>query len=156
VVYVADRSGNWFDLTGHVVLAHAVIGLFGWLGLAYVSVAEKLWPMFFLAHIPGRHRAGQVAVRAVPAGVVLLSPGLLTGLPWLAWARPGPRCSPTSGIAAARPTCTWCSWSPPRPGCWPAPGRRSPPDWPCPATSTWAWHWPPPRWPPSQGGCSRP
>jgi len=86
VVYVADRSGNWFDLTGHVVLAHAVIGLFGWLGLAYVSVAEKLWPMFFLAHIPGRHRAGQVAVRAVPAGVVLLSPGLLAGLPWLAWA----------------------------------------------------------------------
>jgi len=86
VVYVADRRGNWFDLAGHVVAAHAVIGLFAWLGLAYVSVAEKLWPMFFLAHIPGRHRAGQVAVRAVPAGVVLLSPGLLAGWPWLAWA----------------------------------------------------------------------
>ncbi|HEY5351293.1 MAG TPA: hypothetical protein VIK57_02460, partial [Streptosporangiaceae bacterium] len=28
VTYVADRSGNWFDLSGHVVLAHAVIGLF--------------------------------------------------------------------------------------------------------------------------------
>jgi len=86
VVYVADRRGNWFGLSGHVVLAHAVIGLFAWLGLTYVSVAEKLWPMFFLAHVPGRHRAGQMAVLAVPAGVALLSPGLLTGLPWLAWA----------------------------------------------------------------------
>ena len=89
VVYVADRRGNWFDLTGHVVLAHAVIGLFAWLGLAYVSVAEKLWPMFFLAHVPARHRWGQHAVRAVPGGVVLLSPGLLAGLPWLAWAGAG-------------------------------------------------------------------
>src|SRR5579875_325290 len=47
VTYVADRSGNWFDLSGHVVLAHAVIGLLAWLGLTYVAVAEKLWPMFF-------------------------------------------------------------------------------------------------------------
>ena len=56
VVYVADRSGKWFDLSAHILLAHAVIGLFAWLGLTYVSVAEKLWPMFFLAHVPGRHR----------------------------------------------------------------------------------------------------
>jgi nitrite reductase (NO-forming) len=93
VVYVADRKGNWFDLTGHVVLAHAVIGLFAWLGLSYVSVAEKLWPMFFLAHVPGRRRAGQLAVLAVPAGVALLSPGLATGLGWLAW--------PGAGLLAA-------------------------------------------------------
>ncbi|MGH3198975.1 MAG: hypothetical protein ACRDOH_19140 [Streptosporangiaceae bacterium] len=86
VLYVADRSGNWFDLAGHVVLAHAVIGLFAWLGLTYISVAEKLWPMFFLAHVPGRRRAGLVAVWAVPGGVALLSPGLLLGLPWLGWA----------------------------------------------------------------------
>ena len=86
VVYVADRRGNWWDLTGHVVLAHAVVGLFGWLGLAYVAVAEKLWPMFFLAHVPGRRLAGTVAVWAVPAGVALLSPGLLAGLPALAGA----------------------------------------------------------------------
>lgn len=79
VLYVADRRGNWFDLSGHVVLAHAVIGLFAWLGLTYVAVAEKLWPMFFLAHVPGRRRAGMVAVWAVPVGVLLLSPGLLTG-----------------------------------------------------------------------------
>ncbi len=29
VVYVADRRGNWFGLAGHVILAHAVAGLFG-------------------------------------------------------------------------------------------------------------------------------
>ncbi|MGH9079378.1 MAG: hypothetical protein ACRDYE_04735 [Acidimicrobiales bacterium] len=85
VVYVADRKGNWFDLSGHIVLAHAVVGLFAWLGLTYVSVAEKLWPMFFLAHVPGRHRVGWIAVWAVPSGVALLSPGLLFGLPGLAW-----------------------------------------------------------------------
>ena len=85
VVYVADRSGAWFNLSGHILLAHAVVGLFAWLGLTYVSVAEKLWPMFFLAHVPGRHRAGWVAVWAVPAGTVLLSPGLLFGIPGLAW-----------------------------------------------------------------------
>ena len=80
VLYVADRRGNWFDLSGHVVLAHAVVGLFAWLGLTYVAVAEKLWPMFFLAHVPGRRRAGVLAVWAVPVGVALLSPGLLVGL----------------------------------------------------------------------------
>jgi hypothetical protein len=85
VTYVADRSGKWFNLSGHMLLAHAVIGLFAWLGLTYVSVAEKLWPMFFLAHVPRRHRAGWVAVWVVPAGTVLLSPGLLFGLPGLAW-----------------------------------------------------------------------
>ncbi len=82
VTYVADRRGAWFDLSGHIVLAHAVVGLFGWLGLAYVSVAEKLWPMFFLAHVPGPRRAGRIAVWGVAVGVALLSPGLLTGMPW--------------------------------------------------------------------------
>ena len=86
VTYVADRRGNWFDLSGHVVLAHAVIGLFAWLGLTYVAVAEKLWPMFFLAHVPGRHLAGRLAVWLIPAGVTLLSPGLLASVDWLAWA----------------------------------------------------------------------
>ncbi len=89
VLYVGDRRGNWFDLSGHVVLAHAVVGLFAWLGLTYVAVAEKLWPMFFLAHVPGRRRAGRVAVWAIPAGVVLLSPGLLLGLVPLAGAGAG-------------------------------------------------------------------
>jgi hypothetical protein len=86
VTYVADRRGNWFDLSGHVVLAHAVIGLFAWLGLSYVAVAEKLWPMFFLAHVPGEHRAGRLAVWLIPGGVTLLSPGLLASVDPLAWA----------------------------------------------------------------------
>lgn len=86
VVYVADRGGTWFVLSGHLLLAHAMIGLFAWLGLTYISVAGKLWPMFFLAHVPGRHQADWVAVWAVPGGVALLSPGLLLGPPWLAWA----------------------------------------------------------------------
>jgi hypothetical protein len=85
VVYVIDRRGQWFDLNGHVVLAHAVVGLFAWLGLTYVSVAEKLWPMFLLAHVPGRRRSSWLAVWAIPCGVLLLSPGLLFGVVWLAW-----------------------------------------------------------------------
>jgi hypothetical protein len=42
--------------------------------------------MFFLAHVPGRHRAGRLAVWLIPAGVALLSPGLLVSLAPLAWA----------------------------------------------------------------------
>ncbi|MGH3192957.1 MAG: hypothetical protein ACRDOL_38025, partial [Streptosporangiaceae bacterium] len=85
-VYVADRRGGWFGLSGHVVLAHAVVGLFGWLGLAYVSLAGTLWPMFFLANVPGRNRLARLAVLGIAAGVVLLSPGLLLGGPSLGWA----------------------------------------------------------------------
>lgn len=85
VVYVLDRRASWFDLNGHVVLAHATVGLLAWLGLAYVAVAEKLWPMFLLAHVPGRPRAGWLAVRALPLGVAALSPGLLFAVGWLAW-----------------------------------------------------------------------
>ncbi|MGH3070441.1 MAG: hypothetical protein ACRDOH_22360 [Streptosporangiaceae bacterium] len=36
--------------------------------------------------MPGRHRAGRLAVWLIPAGVTLLSPGLLAGVGWLAWA----------------------------------------------------------------------
>lgn len=86
VVYAADRRGNWFDLAGHVVLAHAVAGLFGWLGLAYVSLAGTLWPMFFLANVPSRNRLAKLAVGGMAAGVTLLSPGLLLGVGWLSWA----------------------------------------------------------------------
>jgi len=85
VVYVFDRQGNWFELSGHIVLAHASIGLFAWLGLAYVSVSERLYPMFFLAHVPGKRRSGLVAVSAIPLGVLLLSPGLLLKITALAW-----------------------------------------------------------------------
>lgn len=84
VVYVIDRRGNWFNLNGHVVLAHACIGLLAWLGLTYLSVSEKLWPMFMLAHVPGRRRSGWVGIWSLFVGVVLLSPGLLVGWAWLA------------------------------------------------------------------------
>lgn len=79
-VYVSDRSRNWFTLNGHTVLAHATIGIFAWLGLTYVSVSEKLWPMFFLAHLPRKNRAGLISVILIAAGVILLSPGLLLSI----------------------------------------------------------------------------
>jgi hypothetical protein len=84
VVYAFDRQAGWFPLLSHRVLAHAHLGLLGWLGLTYVSVAEKLWPMFLLAHRP-RARAGAYAVGGVAAGVPLLAVGLLLGVPALAW-----------------------------------------------------------------------
>ena len=84
VVYVIDRRGKWFDLNGHVVLAHASVGLLAWLGLTYLSVSEKLWPMFMLSHVPGRHRSGWIAIWSVFSGVALLSPGLLLAIPALA------------------------------------------------------------------------
>ncbi|MGH9047672.1 MAG: hypothetical protein ACRDVW_10220 [Acidimicrobiales bacterium] len=85
VAFVADRQGNWFTLAGHVDLAMGVIGLFGWLGITYLGVAEKLWPMFMLAHLPGRRVAGRAAVWGVAAGVALLTPGLAWNVSGLAW-----------------------------------------------------------------------
>ena len=84
-VYVADRRTGWFHLSGQLVLAHAVVGLFAWLGLTYLAVAERLWPMFLMARAPTGRRAPWLAIGAVPAGIALLSPGLLVGLPALAW-----------------------------------------------------------------------
>ena len=77
VLYVSDRKESWFVLSGHVVLAHALIGLFGWLGLTYISVSEKLWPMFMLAKVPGKKRISWVAIVAVPIGVLSMSIALL-------------------------------------------------------------------------------
>jgi hypothetical protein len=78
VVYAVDRSVGWFPLMSHHVLAHAHLGLLGWLGLTYIAVAEKLWPMFLLTH-RSHARAGAWAVRLTVAGLVLLVPGLLFG-----------------------------------------------------------------------------
>lgn len=89
VAFVADQQGNWFDLAAHVDLTMGVIGLFGWLGITYVGVAEKLWPMFFLAHVPGRHLAGLLAAWGVPLGVAVLAPGLAWNVPELAWVGAG-------------------------------------------------------------------
>lgn len=76
VTYALDRHTGWFGLVPRRVLAHAHLGLLGWLGLAYVAVAEKLWPMFLLAHRPNA-RSGAAAVRLLPAGAALLAVGLL-------------------------------------------------------------------------------
>lgn len=76
VVYAFDRQSGWFVLLGHRVLAHAHLGLLGWLGLTYMSVAEKLWPMFLLAHRP-RARSGAWAVALVATGTAILATGLL-------------------------------------------------------------------------------
>jgi hypothetical protein len=85
VTYAFDRQAGegWFALDPHVVLAHAHIGLLAWLGLTYVAVAEKLWPMFLLAHRPGRS-PGELAVWLVPPGVTALVVGLMAGWRYLA------------------------------------------------------------------------
>lgn len=83
-VYAFDRQAGWFPLLPHRVLAHAHLGLLGWLGITYVSVAEKLWPMFLLAHRP-RARAGAWAVGLLAGGVPVLALGLLFGAPAVAW-----------------------------------------------------------------------
>lgn len=85
VLYAFDRQTGWFPLLPHRVLAHAHLGLLGWLGLTYVAVAEKLWPMFLLAHRP-RARAGAWAVGLLAAGTPVLAAGLLFAVPALAWA----------------------------------------------------------------------
>lgn len=85
VVYAFNRQTGWFPLLPRRVLAHAHLGLLGWLGLTYVSVAEKLWPMFLLSHRPS-DRSGRLAVWCVAAGVTALAPGLLVGAPAVAWA----------------------------------------------------------------------
>ncbi|HET6966373.1 MAG TPA: hypothetical protein VFH58_16490 [Acidimicrobiales bacterium] len=85
VTYAFDRQAGegWFALDPHVVLAHAHIGLIAWLGLTYVAVAEKLWPMFLLAHRPGRS-PGDFAVWLIPPGVVGLVVGLMAGWRYVA------------------------------------------------------------------------
>ncbi len=86
VTFVGDRQGNWFALSGHADLAMGVIGMFGWLGITYVGVAEKLWPMFMLAHLPAGRHAGAVAVWTIPIGAAALAAGLgwsILGLGWI-------------------------------------------------------------------------
>ncbi|MGH3068116.1 MAG: hypothetical protein ACRDOH_13040 [Streptosporangiaceae bacterium] len=62
VVYVADRRGNWFDLSGHTVLVHAVIGLFAWLGSgasrSVTSATSFRSPSSFSCISASRSRAG--------------------------------------------------------------------------------------------------
>lgn len=87
--FVGDRQGNWFSLGDRVDLAMAVLGLFAWLGITYIGVAEKLWPMFMLSHVPGTHRSGRAAVWASWLGAAVLAGGLAHGVPAAAWSGAG-------------------------------------------------------------------
>ncbi len=87
--FVGDRQGNWFALSAHVDLAMGVLGVFAWLGVTYIGVAQKLWPMFMLAHLPSGHRAGAVAVWATWLGAAVLAGGLAHGAPSAEWAGAG-------------------------------------------------------------------
>lgn len=84
VVYAFNRGAGWFPLYPARVMAHAHLGLLGWLGLTYVSVAEKLWPMFLLSHRPSA-RSGAVAVSCLGVGVIPLAIGLLFSAPVVGW-----------------------------------------------------------------------
>lgn len=76
IVYAIARHTGWFPLWSHRVLAHAHLGLLGWMGLTYLAVAEKLWPMFLLSHRPS-NRSGPLAVGLVAGGTLVLATGLL-------------------------------------------------------------------------------
>ncbi len=66
-----------------------VLGLFAWLGVTYIGVAQKLWPMFMLAHLSGKHRAGTVAVWATWMGAAVLAGGLAHGATVAEWTGAG-------------------------------------------------------------------
>lgn len=85
-VFVGNRQGDWFRFSGHVDMAMGVLGLFGWLGITYVGVAEKLWSMFLLAHVPRTLVSAKLAVWMIPVGVVPLCVGMLFNIMALAWA----------------------------------------------------------------------
>jgi hypothetical protein len=76
VVYAFDRTHGWFPLLSQRVVAHAHLGLIGWLGITYVAVSEKLWPMFLLSHRKGA-RSGAVAIALLGVGVPVVVTGLL-------------------------------------------------------------------------------
>ncbi len=80
VTYAFNLHWYWFQLLPHRVLAHAHLGLLGWLGLTYIGVAEKLWPMFLLSHRPSA-RSGAWAVGLVAIGTAEFTQGLLFDVP---------------------------------------------------------------------------
>ncbi len=87
--FVGDRQGHWFTLSGHVDLAMGVLGLFAWLGVTYMGVGQKLWPMFMLAHLPSGRRSGTVAIWATWLGAAVMAGGLAHGAPGAEWGGAG-------------------------------------------------------------------
>ncbi len=80
MTFVLDRRESWFGLSGHADVAMGVVGLVAWLGVTYMGVAQKLWPMFLLAHVPTRRPVGTYAVSLSFAGSTTLAVGLGWGI----------------------------------------------------------------------------
>ncbi len=78
ITYAVDRNAHesFFTLSPNLVIAHAHIGILGWLGISYVAVSEKLWPMFMLSHRKS-NRSTQVAIFGLTIGVTIFVIGML-------------------------------------------------------------------------------
>ncbi len=78
ITYAVDRNAHesFFTLSPNLVIAHAHIGILGWLGISYVAVSEKLWPMFMLSHRKS-NRSTQVAIFGLAIGVTIFVIGML-------------------------------------------------------------------------------
>jgi hypothetical protein len=80
IIFALDLHVHWFPIPAHLVAAHAVLGLGGWLTLTLMGVNYQLLPMFALVH--GHDlRLGRWVLRAVNLGVSSLFLSLLFGLP---------------------------------------------------------------------------
>jgi hypothetical protein len=67
---------NSYSPPTHLVLAHASLGLIGWAAISYISVAEKLWPMFLLSH-GNQSKYGLRAIYLVAIGELGLAIGFI-------------------------------------------------------------------------------
>ncbi|WP_201732347.1 hypothetical protein [Acidithrix sp. C25] len=78
ITYAVDRNAHesFFALSPNLVIAHAHIGILGWLGISYVAVSEKLWPMFMLSHRKS-NRSSQIAIWGLAIGVTIFVIGML-------------------------------------------------------------------------------
>ncbi len=78
ITYAVDRNAHesFFTLSPNLVIAHAHIGILGWLGISYVAVSEKLWPMFMLSHRKS-NRSSQIAIWGLALGVTIFVVGML-------------------------------------------------------------------------------
>ncbi len=78
ITYAVDRNAHesFFTLSANLVIAHAHIGILGWLGISYVAVSEKLWPMFMLSHRKS-NRSSKIAIFGLAIGVTIFVVGML-------------------------------------------------------------------------------
>ncbi|MCL4449076.1 MAG: hypothetical protein M1483_04410 [Actinobacteria bacterium] len=76
--YALNENRAWFSLPPHLVLAHALFGLIGFLGISYMAVAEKLWPMFLLSHRQST-KLSKRAVYLTAIGVFITASSIAAG-----------------------------------------------------------------------------